>query len=311
MRAKVILCSSSGHSAIREHLPAIKCALEAAGIQFELFVAKRQGLARQEAVAASFGSCDVVVVAGGDGTVHEVINGLIAGAGDGPTRPLGILPLSTGNKLSQSAGLPQDLGAAAEVIAAGHVRSVDAGRVSFITNRAAFHGPGSWTARFFTNSCDAAIEAVAAMETTGPTGLPEVITARGVTTIDQKRLNSWDMKIAWDAGLYEGPMTLLSVALGPRTCGCRLIAFNTSIYDGFFDFVFASHLQDPEEFQQLTRQSDGAALGHPGLHCGRTTQLHIESRPGTPLCADGEIIAGAASIINYKILPGKICLLAP
>lgn len=65
---------------------------------------------------------DAVVIAGGDGSVHAALPGLLASG-----VPTGILPLGTANDLARTLGLPTDLAAAAEVIATGRVRRLDVG----------------------------------------------------------------------------------------------------------------------------------------------------------------------------------------
>ncbi|HCF17758.1 MAG TPA: hypothetical protein DEV96_06905, partial [Rhodospirillum rubrum] len=73
-------------------------------------------MAREAALA---GNVDVVVAAGGDGTINEVANGL---AGSGVA--LGVIPLGTANVLAIEAGIPRDPGKAAQVIATGVLRKL-------------------------------------------------------------------------------------------------------------------------------------------------------------------------------------------
>jgi len=68
---------------------------------------------------------DAVVLAGGDGTVHEAAPALIDTG-----LALGVLPRGTANDLARAVGLPLDLRGAAEVIAAGHKRRIDVGEVN-------------------------------------------------------------------------------------------------------------------------------------------------------------------------------------
>ena len=69
--------------------------------------------------------CDVVIAAGGDGTVSAVASGLV-----GTEVPLGILPLGTGNVLARELGLPLDLDSACELIAGAHEETaIDALRI--------------------------------------------------------------------------------------------------------------------------------------------------------------------------------------
>ena len=68
---------------------------------------------------------DLVIVGGGDGTLNGVLQGLV-----GAKLPLGLLPLGTANDLAKTLGIPTDLTAACEVIAGGHTRRIDVGRVN-------------------------------------------------------------------------------------------------------------------------------------------------------------------------------------
>ena len=99
--------------------------------------------------AAHSGDYDAIIAAGGDGTINEVINGLLRAAGDGPTVPFGIVPLGTANDFNLMAGLPPTIAEAVAVIAAGQTRLIDAGQVN---------------ERFFINNSAAAMEPMVTME---------------------------------------------------------------------------------------------------------------------------------------------------
>ncbi|HKW45762.1 MAG TPA: lipid kinase [Candidatus Eremiobacteraceae bacterium] len=70
-------------------------------------------------------SVDLVIVGGGDGTLNCVLQGII-----GSGLPLGLLPLGTANDLAKTLGIPHDLQEACDVIAQGHSRLIDVGRVN-------------------------------------------------------------------------------------------------------------------------------------------------------------------------------------
>ncbi|WP_119462162.1 diacylglycerol/lipid kinase family protein [Rhodospirillaceae bacterium SYSU D60014] len=76
------------------------------------------------------GSYDVIVAAGGDGTINEVVNGLATAAGDVPPPPLAILPLGTANVLAAEIGLDPKPSAVADGIAAGPALPVAVGRAN-------------------------------------------------------------------------------------------------------------------------------------------------------------------------------------
>ncbi len=68
---------------------------------------------------------DRVIVGGGDGTLNRAARGLMASG-----LPLGILPLGTANDLARTLGIPADVDAAIDVIAAGRTRAIDVGEVN-------------------------------------------------------------------------------------------------------------------------------------------------------------------------------------
>jgi len=83
-----------------------------------------------EHVAA--GNSDIVIAAGGDGTIGTVASALV----NGP-KSLGVLPLGTLNNFSKDLGIPQDVPSAIDIIAANHTVRIDVGNVNgrhFINN---------------------------------------------------------------------------------------------------------------------------------------------------------------------------------
>ena len=82
-----------------------------------------------EAIAASAGEVDVVVVAGGDGTVNEALNGLMQRPGG--ALPLAVIPLGTANVLAGELGLPIDPEGAARAIAHGRIVTAHLGQSRF------------------------------------------------------------------------------------------------------------------------------------------------------------------------------------
>lgn len=80
------------------------------------------GNAKRLAADAAAAGCDVIVAAGGDGTVNEVINGIV-----GLSTALAVLPLGTANVFARELGVPLDLDGAWAVVERGAVREVDLG----------------------------------------------------------------------------------------------------------------------------------------------------------------------------------------
>ena len=109
----------------------LRDALTAAGVEAEVQALHGHELA-EAARGAAGSAADVVVAAGGDGTVSTVAAALVGGE-----RPLGVLPLGTLNHFAKDVGLPLGLEEAVRVIATGAARPVDVGEVNgrtFVNN---------------------------------------------------------------------------------------------------------------------------------------------------------------------------------
>jgi diacylglycerol kinase (ATP) len=248
------------------------------------------------AQAAAEEGYEAIVAAGGDGTVSEVVNGLILAAGDGPTRPLGVLPIGTGNDFSDMLAIPRDLSAAVAVISAGKTRQVDAGRVND---------------RYFNNNCALAMEPMVTIENIKMRRISGKLRYVAALAKALLKLQAWHMRIHWDGGEYEGPIILLSVCNGPRTGGLFYMSPEARVDDGLFDFVLAPDMSRLKILSILPRLFNGSHIKHPLITHHRTPKLTVESDPGTPIHADGEVIASSVRRIEYETLPGKITLLAP
>jgi YegS/Rv2252/BmrU family lipid kinase len=74
-----------------------------------------------------------IVAIGGDGTVNEVVNGFfVEGKPIAPEATLGLIPYGTGGDFRRTIGVPMDIAEAAAVIAAGHRKKIDVGKLGFI-----------------------------------------------------------------------------------------------------------------------------------------------------------------------------------
>lgn len=296
MKVTVILNPYANRWGAQAKMPAVRAALTRAGVDYDLVLTTAPGEATQQALQAAQNRVDAVVAAGGDGTVSEVVNGLIRSAGDGVTRPLGILPIGTGNDFSDMLGLPRDLEEAADVIAAGQTRRVDAGRVND---------------RFFNNNCALAMEPMVTIENVRMRRLSGNLRYVAALVKSLFKLRAWHMRIRWDDGEHEGPMYLLSVCNSPRTGGVFYMSPDARLDDGLFDFVFAPEMPKWRVLTILPGLFKGSHLKHPLVTHGRTRRLTVESDPGTPIHADGEIVSESERRVEYEILPGRLRVLAP
>jgi len=109
--------------------PRLERGLRDRGIPYRILETTRPGHGME--LAAQFAQDRVprVVVVGGDGTIHEAINGLLTGSADGPVPEVAVIPVGTGNDFFRMVGVPARLDRALDVLATGVPHSFDVGRV--------------------------------------------------------------------------------------------------------------------------------------------------------------------------------------
>ncbi|HEX9941947.1 MAG TPA: diacylglycerol kinase family protein [Thermoanaerobaculia bacterium] len=101
----------------------------------EVRFTRKEGDARRLARQAVSSGAELIVAAGGDGTLNEVVNGMAVDFGGAR---LGLLPLGTGNDFARSIDVPADLEGALAVLAQGRTRAVDVARARFGRKRRHF-----------------------------------------------------------------------------------------------------------------------------------------------------------------------------
>ena len=102
----------------------LRRAMAAHGLGDDLFESPSEAATEARVDEAIRSGCDVVVAAGGDGTVRSVAARLLESE-----TALGILPLGSAMNLARSLGIPRELDGAAALLAAGHLRTIDVGRL--------------------------------------------------------------------------------------------------------------------------------------------------------------------------------------
>jgi YegS/Rv2252/BmrU family lipid kinase len=295
MRVKVILNPYSNRWRAQEAIPEIKQAFKAAQLDLDLALTSeaREGTVLAEAAVGE--GFDALVAAGGDGSINEVINGLLRATPEGVTIPFGILPLGTANDFNLMAGLPGTVAEAVQVIAQGHTRPIDAGQLN---------------SNFFINNSGLAMEPMVTIENIRMKRLSGEIRYIVALLKVIAKMKAWQMQVQWDDGGYEGPVYLLSVCNSPRTGGFTM-APGAEIDDGFLDIVLAPQVSKGTLLKLLVRLMQGTHVQHAAVTFVRTTKLSVSSEPGTAAHTDGEVISESLTEVQYQILPGKVMLLSP
>lgn len=297
MSALVILNPYSGRWAGQARRPEVERALSEAGVEHRLAVTQVPGQATRLAREAVLEGHRPIVVAGGDGTIGEVVNGLAQAAGEGAWAPLGILPLGSANDLVDNLRLPRDLAAAARVVAAENARMLDVCQAND---------------RYFVNNAGLGLEPTITLIQQRIQRVRGILRYVIAALIGISRNPSWEMSLHWDSGSYRGPVTVVSVGNCARTGGVFYTVPHAEPFDGALSFVHG-YLPTRRAIVRVlpsTMKSDrGNYVEHPAVHEHHTTRLRVAIQPPTPAHADGEILGTELTSVTYRILPGRLPLL--
>lgn len=199
-RIKVIVNPTAGRGRGRGVVQPIERGLSELGVPFSLEMTSRPGEAVHLARQARDAGFATVVAAGGDGTVHEVVNGLAQAAdaaGVDVVGRLGVLPIGSGNDMAAMSGVPLRLMDALQRLVAPQVRRIDLGRIND---------------RYFDNSVGVGFEAQVTVES------HKIRRLRGVLiylSAVLRALGSYPappMRVQWDAGEVHKRILMVSVA---------------------------------------------------------------------------------------------------
>ena len=289
-KVNVILNAFGGRLSGQEKETLVEQAMQAAGLEYQLKLTQYAGHATELAQQAIRDGWPIIVAAGGDGTIHEVINGFMLAAEKDQTATLGIIPLGTANDLAYGLQLPFDAAGACQRIAAGNTRLIDIGTVN---------------GNFFDNNSAVGLEPVVTInheQMRSVKGNLRYILAALKAIMQAK---PWQMRLVWDEGSYAGPVTLVSVGNGRRSGGFFMTP-HAEMDDGLLDVVFDVGLTRWQLLTVFPQTLKGTHIDHPRVRYLQTKSLSITASPSTPIHADGEIIDRKAVEINYSILPGTL-----
>lgn len=303
-RAKVILNPYAGRWLAQSQRGVVENELQAAGIDYEITSTDGPGHGTQLARDAVEQGYSPVIAAGGDGTISEIVNGMLQASGEQIPPPLGIIPLGSANDLVINLGLPVDIAQSIQVISAGHQRRIDIGEVSF------GEPPQK---RYFDNNSAIGLEPTVTLIQQSMTNLRGIL-RYVIASVRGIMMNpSWQIQLEWDGGQYAGPMTLVTVGNCPLTGGLYM-APNANPYDGKLTFVYgfmSSRMQMLMLLPKTMKPGPGNYIEHPDIHQVHTEWLHIRLETPTPLHADGEIQTEEATQVSYTIYPARLPVLLP
>jgi diacylglycerol kinase (ATP) len=258
------------------------------GLGDELYEPVSEDEATEAALDAVSQGYDVVVAAGGDGSIGLVGRQLL-----GTKTALGILPLGSVMNIPRMLGLPRDLEEAAQVLRAGSPRQIDVGRIG----ESIFYEAGSV----------GMLAAVSREVTEADEGNYGGILRSLVAAI---RYRPSHMTLELDDGqIIETRALLVAIANGPFMGVGFTVAPQASLEDGLFDVRIFLHYSKRELILHFASIAFGRRAYEPRVRSERAARVHISSRRPLPARADSEDIG--TTPVTFEIRPRALWVVAP
>lgn len=264
--------------------------LEAAGARLDVRLTERPGHARQIACEADLSLYDAICVIGGDGTIHETADGLLA-RGDGARPPLGLIPAGSGNSMHQHFAC-LDAAEAVRRILAGQTRPLDVMRVE--TSEGVVHCVNivAW---------GVAAEINATAERLRRLGPVRYALAAAWHIVKARPICA---RFELDGRRLEGEF-LLAIACNTAFTGKGMkMAPQADASDGLIDLVVVRRASRMDLARLFRKVFDGSHLAMDCVECHRTGSLAIESPWRGPLDLDGEMKGRPP--LKLRVLPGAL-----
>jgi len=287
-RARLIYNPTSGREEIKRRLPDILQKLDRGGIEASCHATESEGdatLAAAEAVDRGF---DMVIAAGGDGTLYEVINGMA----NKPNRPpLGILPLGTTNDFARALGIPKHWEYACDLITQQYTQTIDLGRANqrYFINIA---GGGSLTE--LTYEVPSKLKTMIGQLAYYMKGLEKMTRLRPTML----RLE------AEEIGEIHEEIMLFLICNSNSVGGFEKLAPSASLSDGLFDVIVLRKCNLAEFIRIASLALRGEHLNDPHLLHFQTNQLKVTTPDYVQLNLDGEY--GGTLPCTFTLLPSHL-----
>ena len=300
----IILNPSAGKGSAFSKKNEIEKLLQDAGVDYTLVVSEKPGDPVTLAKEAGDNGYDVVVASGGDGTVNEVINGLMAAKKEGRKIPiLGTIPAGRGNDFAASMGVPADIAQAVAAIAKGKTKTIDIGQVT---------GGNYPEGKYFGNGIGIGFDTIVGFEAAKLppflSGMPGYLLSAIKTIFLYYKAPR--LRLVLDQETIEQSCLIVSVMNGKRMGSSFIMAPDSKPDDGMFSLMIIDQVTRLEMIKLMVKIMKGTQAGHPGVKMPLTGKLEITALTGSlPVHADGETICEKGENLSVRIYPQQIDLI--
>jgi diacylglycerol kinase (ATP) len=275
------------------------------GLVGEALLSERAGQLAELAVRAGEDGADVVIAVGGDGTVNEVVNGLMRLRELGrPVPELAVVPRGTGRDFVRTFRIPRGLDEALALVGRGRSREIDVGRVEF---RA---WDGSEGVSYFANVASAGMSgAVAKRANSTSKALGGKVSFLAATLAVFAHWKPGRMEVQVDGERRDGLMYDVLVANCVYLAGGMKMTPEAVPDDGLFDVLLLGEITRTDLALTLPKVYRGTHLPHPKAELLRGRRVTVDAPAPLPVELDGE--QPGTTPARFELVPRAVRVRVP
>lgn len=313
MKARLIVNPVSGKDSAPDFLQVINERVRSCVGDLDIFMTVASGDAMAAAERSVEEGYKFLFVAGGDGTLNEVING-VGRANGFADITFGLVPLGTGNDFADALGLPEDVDRALEILLGGRTVRTDVGKLNerYFINVSA----GGFIAEV-SDAVNPELKSVA--------GKLAYLIGGAQVLLDYEPVET-RIKIAGGEGVASGAASVIeddatherkefsaevqmfAICNSRLVGGGRMIAPHAVIDDGVFDVCIVRGMPSLEFIGLLTKVSSGDHIEDERVEYFRATNIEMSFAREIKVNTDGEVLT--TNVCRYEIMPGAARFLA-
>jgi diacylglycerol kinase (ATP) len=296
-RMRIIVNPAAGAGKTAKKWPQIMALLKNMGLDFKHDITEAPGHAVELAKEAVKKGYKIVVSVGGDGTIHEIVNG-IHEAGASTDVAVGIVNTGTGADYIRTLGVPRRYKEACKCLLSRGRRIVDLGVVEYTKD-------GKRKKRLFVNFAGIGFDAEVVRATTEKFkalgDMPSYLMGLFSTLMSYENR---DVSIIVDGEHWERRVCTILLNNGRYGGGGMMPAPNADPSDGFFDVVIIDDITKPDLIMSIPRIYRGTHLTHPKVTLMRAREVEIIPTLTSAVQADGELLGEAPA--RFTVLPAAL-----
>jgi len=266
------------------------------GLEGTTFFSERPGHLIELAAEAARVGAELVVSVGGDGTLNEVVNGLVRA---GASTELATIPLGTGMDFVRTYKIPTRFDDAVRTALEGTLRTIDVGRVTYREWSGA-HGE-----RYVANVGSVGMSAAVAQRANGTS---KALGGKATFFYALVRVFfEWEntvVSVQLDDERREARMHDVIVANGQWHGGAMLLAPEAQPDDGLFDVVLIGDVTKRDFVTTAPKIYKGTYLAHPKVELLRSRTVAVEAPEHLPIELDGEQVGTTPA--RFEIVPAAV-----